>query len=472
MRTVVAAFSLGVAFAASAAPVAPKPDDFSMRLPLSVTGQNGVVRLTLPLTVYQHAQNPGLADVRIFDAEGRPVPFAFTVFEPRATTERRETAAKLFPVSADAVETPSGLDLDVRAAKDGAVVSVVAKYTGANPRSSGGSLQELVLDLGADHDDEQLESLRFAIPAGLGTYRAELAVEQSVDLKYWTRVAQSRVDWLRDASQTSAIANDRIELSAHGGRYMRIRWVQGVPVLFDKVEARWRSTRSTRDESLQVEIPGKAGRFAGDWSYAASGGLAANEVGLDLPVNTVLPASIGYYYQDSPPKREWRFAPITGNTFFRLTQNGVERMSSRIHVAPTALTEWIVRPQATDHALSAPPVLVLRFKPRTVVFNSQGGRTEFSLSFGAPDDHLSNWTTSETSLAMVAPGYSDSDLGSLESAVAGVAVASRPETGPPADDSTPSPERRTWILWAVLGFGTLLLAGMTLRLARQMRTKE
>jgi hypothetical protein len=456
------------------APMPPHPGDFAHHLPLTVTGQNGVVKLSLPLDVYQHAQQADLSDVRIFSSQGSPMPFTF-VDEPSShTVQRRESDAKLFPVRGSGSPIGGNLELDIRAAQDGSVLSVQAKQRSNAPASD---LQAIVLDLGksssnstVERNHESLDSLQFVLPADTRTYRAELAIEQSDDLKLWTRVAQSRVDWLQSASQSDALINDRIELSSHPGRYLRVQWIDGTPLQFSRVIAHWRSTQVAADPMLELKLTAQPGRFANDLVYLAGPALMAHEIGLDIQtINTVLPISIGYYRQTPPPKRDWQFYAIANNTFYRLMQNGSERAATRMHIHPQALNEWVVR---GNEPLPTSLTMVLRIKPRTVVFTAQGGAKDFILAVGAERDQLNRWSTSETSLSMAAPGFSLSEISKLETAQTGSLRASSTETATKASSSTASDtavNKRSMLLWGVLLFGVLLLAGMSWRLYKQMQ---
>jgi hypothetical protein len=331
----VLAFLVSAAAAQSPDKVHPKLSDFAMQIPLSVSGDNGVVQLRLPLTVYQHAQTASLADVRIFNSAGQPVPFAF--FEPTqsATTQWRETDVKLFPIVSDSVDQ-SGMELDVKTAQDGALFSVHAK---SSSKAKGNQLTALILDLGTVRAKESLDSLQLFLPdSATSSYRADLAIEQSDDLKLWDRVAQSRVDWLK-GTQSSELVNDRIPLSARGGRYVRVQWLEGQPLEFKKIIARWRSSETPSDKPMELVLKATPGKIAGDWAYLSSVAIAANEIGLNLPnANTVMPVSIGFYRQQLTPTRKWLFDPITHSTFYRLQQNGSERISSRLHIYPVSYT--------------------------------------------------------------------------------------------------------------------------------------
>ncbi len=451
----------------------PKPADFDMQIPLHVSGQNGVARFTLPLAVYRHAQLASLADVRVFDSAGVPAPFTLTEFNTNASTEWHETEAKIFLVHAEPEAAQSDLELDVRAARDGTVLSVHAKQKGKNASAN---LRALVLDIGKAQDQATLDSLQFMLPKNVAVYRAELAIEQSDDLKSWDRVAQSHVDWLADANQSAQLTNDRIELAPHRGRYLRVRWIDGTPLAFASVQARWKTTRGPADDSLQVEFQGKPGRTQGDFVYATSPSLLASEVGLNLPAaNTVLRASIGYYQQLPPPKRDRYFVAIAQGTFYRLTQNGAERTSSRIHIYPHSLSEWTVHTTTTAATAEAAPTLVLRLRPKTIVFTARGNPAnsqDYRLAFGASDAQVRTWTTSETSMDQVAPGFTQSELEQLEQATLGEAKPTRKTDAPTTSEARQGDSRtlRTFVLWSVLLFGVLLLAGMSWRLFKSMQS--
>lgn len=459
----------------------PTLSDFAMQIPLRLTGDNGVVQIRLPLVVYQYAQCDNLADVRVFNAAGKPVPFAFFKPARTATVRWREGNAAIFPITGDTAE-PGQIELDVRASRDGALLSVHAKSAASITNDS---LSALVLDLGKRDPHEILESLQFLLPEKqTATYRAQLAIEQSDDLKLWTRVAQSRVDWLRgvgsvnDRSQSpsQSLINDRIELSPGIGRYVRIQWLEGTPLQFARVVTRWRSSENPEDEAMEVVLKPTPGKMAGDWVYNTTPAIAATELGVNLPnANTVMPVTIGFYRQQSNP-RQWVLDPMIHTTFYRITQNSVERASSRLRIAPQSASEWVIRPQRSDD--DDAPNLVLRWRPQTIAFTAQGGRTSkenasFILAFGAAPKTTSQWLTSETSLDLVAPNFSPKDLNNLEQAILGEARATSAAAftstqSAKASETKDKKHNRTWVLWTVLVFGALILLGMSLQLYKQM----
>jgi Protein of unknown function (DUF3999) len=452
--------------AVQAQQVQPHPTDFAMQLPLTVSGANGVVQLRLPLQVYQQSMTTDLADLRVFNAAGQALPFALL---PTTRSERvrwRDSTARLFPVygalEARAVQT----ELDVRIAADGTLISVQSQ--GRSPPTQ--TLSVLILDLGVAAADEVLDSVQL-LRAAAPTYRAELAIDRSEDLKLWDRVAQSRVDWLQGAQADQSLVNDRIQIGTRASRYLRIQWLEGTPVVFERITVRWRSTESLEVPPLEVKLQATRGKIAGDWLFAAPPAVAATQVGVELPMaNTVLPASLGYYFKrrNSPNAG---FIPVAQGTFYRLTRDGEERTSSNIQITPWSATQWVLRP---SEAVDWQPTLVLRWYPMSMVFNARGEASSdrsFLLAVGASRTAAERWMSHRTTLERVAPGFSTAEVVAIELAVAGEWQSTgTPKTTAqtPRSNGMPWLQNRSLVLWGVLVLGTLVLAAMTWRLYKQM----
>src|SRR5690606_1052468 len=55
----------------------PALDDYSRGISISAASEQPLVELELPQEVYQTITSANLADVRVFNADGKPVPHAF-----------------------------------------------------------------------------------------------------------------------------------------------------------------------------------------------------------------------------------------------------------------------------------------------------------------------------------------------------------------------------------------------------------
>ncbi|MCB1641035.1 MAG: DUF3999 family protein, partial [Xanthomonadales bacterium] len=125
-----------------------------------------------------------------------------------------------------------------------------------------------------------------------------------------------------------------------------------------------------------------------------------------------------------------------------------------------ASEQWVVR---TDPGLPA-PALLLQWQPQRLIFTARG--QGFRLAVGASREMLRDLPGGPVPLSQVAPGGSTGDLDGLEQAQLGHPVSGPPVPSPAAVSA--ETDRRPWVLWAVLGLGVLLLAGLSWRLYRQL----
>ena len=65
-----------MAGAALAAPGQDRPQDYGWSMPIQSPAGAGIVQLSLPREVYLHARSASLADLRLFDADGKRLPYA------------------------------------------------------------------------------------------------------------------------------------------------------------------------------------------------------------------------------------------------------------------------------------------------------------------------------------------------------------------------------------------------------------
>lgn len=448
----------------------PTPEEFAQQFPLSVSGRNGVVQLRLPLAVYQASRNADLRDLRVYNDAGQILPHALYHPAPRHDPVRSERPAVVFPIHADAhsdAEPAANLELTLRA--DGSLTLQQSALRSAAP---GARLRALILDLGPEPPEQTLESLELRLPEAQTDYRARLSIERSEDLKLWDTVAHSPVDWIGASDGSRRLVNDRIALARGSGRYLRVHWLAGEPLVFASAIGHWRGSSRLVESSLELSLQAQPGRHPGDWLYRASPAIAASAIGLELPEeNTVLPVTVGFYHsvRRAPPQASgWQFDGRVQSTFYRLNADGRERRSSRIRIAPMAASEWVVRPV---NPVAYSPALVLEWQPHTLVFTAQG--SGFHLAVGADSERVRHWQGGAQPLQLVAPGFSADELLTLEVAGIGAAATVTPtasaEHAPSDEDAART--RRT-VLWSVLVLGVLVLAGLTWHLFRQMSASD
>lgn len=468
----VLAFVATAASAGTSAGAADSPGDYSHVIPLSVSGKQAVVQLPLPRAVYLEARSADLRDLRLFDAAGTSLPFALFEPEPASQENRSMAPVAVFPVRAPASgASPLPDGLQIRTDAHGAVISV----TSPQARGAGDVLSSLVLDMqGAAgtaraRETAPVSAIALTLPVGVDNYNARLALDASDDLQHWETLAEGAVSWLVNR-QGASVRKDRIEFAPHTLRFARIRWLEGTPVEFAAIAAERVVRKQAPAQRESVVLQAKPGTAGQDLLYDAPIAVPAESLALELQGrNVVFPALVGQYRKQtgSGPGSvaSVQLQAVVNTTFFQLTQDGQQRASSDIDIAPTHASQWVVRPTTT---MAERPGLRLRWTPARMVFVA-GGKGPYTLAFGRAGVHTQ---TSQVPLAQVAPGFSTHELALLEQAKAGDPVrqdgarTGRGGKEGAADDA--AGKRSTW-LWALLVCGVAALAAMAWKLTQQLK---
>lgn len=451
--------------------------DYSHSIGLKLSDKQGVVALRLPQALYLHARSADLSDVRIFDANGDGVPFALYLPDAQRKIEKQVSEAKIFPIQIEngkGINAKSGstnsIDLDIKTAADGAVVSVKTK-SGANSRNS--TLSGLILDLrGAERKDgksvvQEFSALRFSLPSNIATYSAQIWLEVSDDLKTWDTVGAAELDWYQSENKESLVS-DRLEFAPRRFRYARLTWRDGTPLLFAKVEAEavQQTTVGPVLESLQIQA--QPGREASDLVYPSAVAIPVEKLALQFAEpNVVLRGTLGQY-RELPSakiggKNTWQFIGEWQSTFYQITQDGQVRKSSDVQVGVSHQAEWVLR--TAGNKVVAKPRLTVYWQPATLIF-LHGGKAPYTLAFGR--DKVNS---AALPIDQVAPGFSIKELSSVEQVQVGVLQQNKANenSATAAASAAQSAQQRQWILWGVLLLGVAVLAGMAWRLVKSMK---
>lgn len=468
--------SLLVAGAALAAPGQDRPQDYAWNMPIQSPAGAGIVQLILPREVYLHASSASLADLRLFDADGKRLAYAIGAPPAQSATQRTNIPARIFPVTG-APATGDGLQgIDIRTADDGRLLSVSAR---AGTAAATAALQALILDLGKQTQDKRIAALRFTPPARTDNYSAQVLLEVSDDLKQWDAIGTTTLNWLSN-SDTQTLANDSIAFAPRAFRYARLSWQAGEPLAFAAITAQAVSETDIAAPRATVVLQGRPGKQANEWRYATPLAMPADSIALQLTqTNTVLPVTLGVYRQNSyvprhrlhlrqqaRPAQGAYFDPLLSTTFYRIGLDGKERISGDLAMPVTQTNEWVLQ-TSTEHPLSADnaPALRLGWTPATVIFLASG-KPPYQLAFGN-----GNAAAVAQPLAQVAPGFRADELLALKTASAG---PFKPNGGVAA----PAPATKDGVpwhltaLWAALLLGVAVLGFFAWRLLSQMKEEQ
>ena len=457
VRALAALALAAVAFAATAADPAP----YRYRAPIVVEAPAPFVELALPPAAYAHVEQDDLRDLRIVDARGERVPFAFLPSRATVHTSEEVREATLYPLpprpSAAGV-WPSPVDVVV----DGDRITV-HRHGGdatvaAAPRASGGWLIDSGETRAGDPPPRSLR-LRWSAPA---EFTATYSVETSDDLRQWRSAGSGQLMALQSAS--GALTQPIVGIGAAPGRFVRLVWADAAtaPLVTGAtavVAARHQvSVEPARELTLTPSAPASAA--ASDpatrraLEFDLGGAMPLLDIDLRFASGThVAPVRL---YGRTRSDRPWR--ELGGAVFYRLERGNDVGTSPAVALPGTVRFVRVV-PDERAAALDATSVsLVVHASLASIVFATQG-EPPFRLLAGSSDA-----PAGALPVAMVVPQL-ESERARFGSAKVGDFAADA-DAARAADDAARLARLRPWLLWAVLVVGVAVLGALVWRLAR------
>lgn len=435
------------------------PADFPYRAPIQAAPGASHYRFTVPASAYQGTARRDLGDLRVFNAAGEPVPYAFV---PRETQKLEPPlqAAALFPLYGDPAKGLDATTVRVERNARGTLINVqVRNGTPSRRRALVGYL------LDASASKQPLDALRFEWQTP-EPFTGQARVEGSDDLRAWSTLASGNpVLYLEHGGAT--LERRRVELGGTRARYLRVSFT-GVPAGFRLREARLelRPQRPEPEREWRL-LAGAEGRTRGEWSYDSGGHFPADRVRLRLPQpNTVAQVQI---LARERLDDAWRLAGSA--VAYRLSRDGGEIANADVHVRSAGERYWRVRVDPKGGGIGSGALgLELGWLPHEVVFAARGAGP-FTLAYGRADAK-----GGALALSAVLPRQDDG---------AAAAVAQHASVGAPTTEVPPPPslfaepvrfartllenrDAKKWILWLVLVAGVGFLAWMALRLLHQV----
>ena len=438
MRWIAAIIACG-ALAASAQSI----EDFRDRAPIGLPTQASLYRIALPEAAYRDSR-ADLADVRVFNARGEPVPVALAM-EPEA---RREAPAPveltafalttLDPariVSQVTVRLADGTRLAVDA--HGKVAAQERRVVGYILDASG--LKEPAYSLAIDWE---------VLPA---QQAIKVRVEGSDDLRTWTPLSGT-VALLRIEQAGRTLEQSRVPLEGTRAKYLRLLVVD-IPFTLRSATAEFQERAHPTDLAVK-RVAGKPGSKPGEAVYDLGARLPVEAVRI-VPAESNAVIAANLFVRDT---EEGTPSWIAQSAFYRLTRDGAEIESPPAAIRRRAARYWILRTDPEKGGFGAAiPELEVRWRPVQLVFVARG-EAPFTLAFGRREAMAATLP-----IASVMPGYEPHAEMKLPEASVG-----RVERTASARDAWPEwlqdASPRKVMLWAVLVGAVALLAFMAWRL--------
>ena len=428
------------------------PADYAFGVSLTTEGAGAFHRVELPAAVYEGVAQRDLADLRVFNADGALVPFAW-VPRPASVRERKPPIAlPLFPLFVDRERRDvAGLTLNVVRSAAGTSISVV---TEDGQPAKGGELGGYVLD--ATALPEPLTALVVALPDAAGAATMRLKVDASDDLAAWRSVV-SDATLVNLEYAGRRLTRDRIEFAPTNAKYLRLSWSVGRPVIdFTAVTGEFGDHAVEAARQWREASGAPVADREGEYEFDLGGAFPVDRIALELrEPNSVVPAQL---LARATPRDTWQ--PVASAVFYRLQQPEGEVTSAPVMVAGGERRYWLLRVDPRSGGLGREaPRLRAGWQPQELVFAARGPGP-FMLAYGSRIA-----TPGALPIATLVPGY-DSAKG-LPDSISG-ARSGEPTRLGGADRLRKPVDTKRWLLWASLALGALMLGWMAWRLSRDM----
>jgi len=440
--------------ASSAFGAAPTIQDYAQGIEINAPEGLPLVEATLPDAVYQNAANADLSDVRVFNADGLPVPHAFCAAPTATEATISEEQLPVFELRDAPTNTSDGTRVELQT-KGGAQINVVEPGPG-EPVVASGRIH--IID--ARSSDDPVRAIQFDWQSPDGASQARVSIEASDDLDQW-RVLVPATTLLRATLGNEQLRRERIELPSHSYDYLRVQRTDGGPPLginrvtaervgaVVEIDPTWFMATTLVTDDIQVLFFDSARRAP--VSYAR----------LRLPQeNSSVRATLHSRNDGKAPWTErW------SGEVYRIVTDKERRESPPAHFAATSDRYWRLR-IANDPQLYRATSLELGYRPARLRFLAQG-RSPFTLAFGSRRAESSPASGCDTLLA---------DVGVKERAKLvsqGIVGGQRSLGGESALKALPKQTpARLVVLWTVLVVGVGVLVAMALVLLKRVRGPE
>jgi len=429
----------------------PTLQDYAQGIEITAPEGLPLVETTLPDGVYQGATRADLGDVRVFNADGLPVPHAFCTTP--ATTEPTITELPLpvFQLREATADANGGTRVELQTA-GGTQINVLEAGSG-QPTVANGRIH--IID--ARDSDDPVRAIQFDWQSPDGASQAQVSIEGSDDLDRW-RVLVPASTLLLATRGNEQLRRERIELPLQSYDYLRVQRTDGGPPLAInrvvaervgqvlEIDPQWFMATMLVTDDIQVLFFDSARRAP--VSYAR----------LRLPQeNSSVRVTLHSRNDGKAPWTErW------SGEVYRIVTDTERRESPPAHFSATTDRYWRLR-IANDPQLYRATLMELGYRPARLRFLAQGS-SPFTLAYGSRRAEIAPANGCDTLLA---------DVGANERAklvsegVVGLARSLGGESAlRPVPRETPT---RLIVLWSVLIVGVAVLVAMALALLKRVK---
>lgn len=428
--------------------------EFAYQWPLQLPADEaGLYEVVLDRSVYAQAQSAQLEDVAVMDAQQRLVPALLQASSDVAAADSvRWQSARWFALP-PAVQ---GRDLATisELTADGTLRRI--QWPASVPRD--GAASGYLIDVG--RPSGRLSGLRLAWTAPQASWDFEVSVQASEDLSSWSTLV-ARAPMLELHNQGVRITRDSIELSpVTPPRYLRIVAVDRFPDGFVPGSVQLQLRSDAAQTPLQWDS--LAGKLVIEnngqvhYEFQLPGRLPVTRVDVELPGNSAQAWQVAV--RDTPDQA-WRDLGDARVAYRIQTATGVQTSPPRELGRIYRERYWRLTPLSAAPANA--PRLRVGYQPESVVFLVEG-QAPFALVAGSLQGRRAD-SAVPTVLAALRQSHGAQWQPSAAQLGTGTELAGESALMRPRD-------WKTWLLWALLIGGAVLVTGLAMSLLRKPKS--
>lgn len=442
------------AFAGQAVQQPLTPQDFAYGMALEVDGDGALYSFELPEEVYRYTVRRDLGDMRLFNGYNKVVPHLVSSGVKRVEGREEAYALQFFPLHHSSQDEGGDTQVHIATDESGAVVdfwqrsapqgeTVVARYL-----------------IDASNLTRPIEKLHLEWEETGANLLETVTLEYSNDLTSWQSVA-GRFTLAALSYDGYRLTQREIELPPLEARYLRLSWPLGVQgVLLKGIRAVLLPEGGEAPRQWLRLLPAGDETREGSYRFDTGGHFPVDRLQMQLPqANTVVRARL--YSREAEGETPWRLRHQ--GLLYRLQRDGHNLQNEAIQLTGVDDRYWrLVIDDEGGGFGQGLPQLELGWIPHQVHFVARG-ESPFSLAYGA-----AGLAPLRGDLGQLLENLQNSEHGQgfIKSARPGpgYVLGGKRRLEPPK----PPLPWQSWLLWAVLFLGVMVLALIARQLVRQM----
>ena len=454
-----AATTLG-AHSSNAQDAAPlERDDFAWSRAIELTSSNLIQVVELPYEIYRGSVEPGLADLRVFDSTGTPVPHAIAKAEVEKEDDSTLTSLPLFRLPHGKTATEILLlgekyRVDVRTQGMRATVQLApSSQLEREPSDTRAYLVD------ASKLEGELVGIEFDIAPQNADFLIPFRVEATEDFAHYTVVTGAAVI-AQLAGEKELIEQRRVRFRRTKAKYLKISWPPNMEApAITGIQAVQRAPEQ-KVRRLAADIEGES-LGAGSFLFEPGGWPPIDQLQIGLGDGSAL-VSAEVFRAD---QRAGPWQRIHHGLVYRFGSDG-EPGSQNEPIALTSRRAGLLRIDIASKGGGASrpaPMLSVEWPPEHLYFVDQGDGP-YTLTYGKAGASAARFNAREL-LSIHRRVVSEEDP-IVPTAKLGSRVSLKGQAALEPDTHFPT---KQLLLWAVLIGSVAIVAGLAIRLVREMR---